>query len=434
MRHHHSHLPRIRFALAVCLGIVCLSPSVQKLASFPNHLQIHQGEQIFLPSVSSKTTTVSSDSHVVEVLASPTSVDGIMNKDVQLVSEHVGDATISERLFGFFPWKAVHVKVVPQENVYVGGQSVGIRLDTHGAMVIGYQRQPDGQSPATDAHLKIGDVIEKVGTHLVDGSSDLRHWVNATTDQGIGLQVRRGSEELKLNIKPSNDSAGVRHLGLYVRDKTAGVGTLTFYDATYHCFGALGHIITDVDTGQPVTGSGHLYPADITGVVKGAVGQPGEKKGHFSALDETLGNIQDNSSYGVFGVMNQNPLHSYLNHPVPLALPSQVHTGPAQILTVLKNQQVERFNVEIENLVHQDEPSTKSMIVHVVDPRLLEKTGGIVQGMSGSPILQDGKLIGAVTHVFVSDPTRGYGVYAEWMLHEAIQSQQANQHPTGLED
>ena len=163
-----------------------------------------------------------------------------------------------------------------------------------------------------------------------------------------------------------------------------------------------------------------MFSAEIKGVVKGVPGQPGEKKGNFATQYGQIGHIEANSDYGVFGSMNQGPLHSYFNTPIPIALPSQVHVGQAKILTVLHDQQIEEFQVEIEDLAHQENPNTKSMVIKVTDERLLKATGGIVQGMSGSPIIQDGKLVGAVTHVFVSDPTRGYGVYAKWMLREAI--------------
>lgn len=412
---HGFIVRRARSVVAICLGVACFAPPVQRIAAFPSDLQVHAGDCAILPvGVAVPATAVSSNAQVVHV--SPMQGD---RDHIQVITGHVGEATVSEKLFGVLPWKAVHVQVLPNEKVIVGGQSVGIRLNANGALVIGYQRVDDAESPAGRAHVEIGDVIESVDHTQIRTAGDLRRCVNQSRATEVELQVRRGTERRMIRVTPITDRQGNRHLGLYVRDKAAGVGTLTFYNPVHHCFGALGHVITDADTGQPIKGTGGLYNAEIVGMVKGTEGKPGEKKGRFTVNDPQLGHIEENSPYGVFGSMLGDPDHELLHQAIPVALPSQIHVGPAKMLTVLHDHQVEAFDVVIENLVRQDVPSTKSMIVHVTDPRLLQASGGIVQGMSGSPLLQDGRLIGAVTHVFVSDPTRGYGVYAEWMVQEA---------------
>lgn len=302
-------------------------------------------------------------------------------------------------------------------DVYVGGQSVGIRLRSSGIMVVGFQRVGTQESPGLTAGLKTGDMIERVNGTTIQSIDGLKQWLEthpSATD--IDLSVRRSDTKLTLPLKLVRTKAGDARLGLYVRDKTSGVGTLTFYDPQVHRYGALGHVITDADTGRPIPGRGDLYSSEVFGIVKGTVGHPGEKRGRFVQTAHTIGSIDENTPYGVFGQMNSAPSRGQLLH---VARPNQIHTGPAQILTVIKGQQVQAFDVNIETTTSQSHPATKSMVIHVVDDTLLSETGGIVQGMSGSPILQDGKLIGAVTHVFVSDPTRGYGVYAAWMLEEA---------------
>ena len=210
-------------------------------------------------------------------------------------------------------------------------------------------------------------------------------------------------------------------MGVWVRQSTAGVGTLTFYDPESHGYGALGHAITDVDTGIafPV-GEGAVYENEVVQITRGAEGRPGELTGAFFEQEVVLGEIERNTDYGIFGGA-EDALTDGALYPegLPVGTRSDIHTGSAQILTTLDGGKVEAFDCEIEKLYDQSEPATRSMVVRITDPELLERTGGIVQGMSGSPILQDGRIVGAVTHVFVSDPTRGYGVYIEWMLDAA---------------
>lgn len=309
----------------------------------------------------------------------------------------------------------------------VGGQAVGIRLQSKGPIVVGFRRLADGNSPSAKAHVQVGDMIVSINKKVVHTAVDLQVALNSS-DEPVHLTVERGNAEKQIDVTCSQHTNGKHQLGLYVRDRTVGVGTLTFYDPEHHTFGALGHVITDTDTGQRVVGTGSIYNAVITGVKPGTVGAPGEKRGTFSPQSPEVGHIADNTPYGIFGQMSTPP--SMDKTLVQIALPEQVHEGPAKMLTVLHAQTVEAFDVRIENVARQNSPSTKSMIIKVVDPRLLSETGGIIQGMSGSPLVQDGRLIGAVTHVFVSDPTRGYGVYALWMMHQTQAYSGQNTHET----
>lgn len=305
------------------------------------------------------------------------------------------------------------------DSVFVGGQSIGIRLNSNGVLVVGFEHVQELSSPAQAGHIQVGDVIEQINGKEIHSIADLQQCVTDARSKTLHFIVRRGNSRLSLKIQPAVVGEGDKRLGLLVRDRTTGVGTLTFYDASVCRYGALGHVITDADTGRAIDGWGTVYDSEIFGIVKGSSGKPGEKRGRFVTPQVRLGSIDRNTSFGVFGSMNHIPPHLYRQYRVPVARPSQVHNGKATLLTVVHGQRVEPFTVQIENKTRQTKPTTKSMIVHVTDPRLLKETGGIVQGMSGSPILQDGRLIGAVTHVFVSDPTRGYGVYAQWMLHES---------------
>ncbi|GMA55830.1 hypothetical protein GCM10025858_03330 [Alicyclobacillus sacchari] len=260
-------------------------------------------------------------------------------------------------------------------------------------------------------------MILSVDKHPVRSAIELQQVIRDKRGS-ILLTIQRGEHKKDVVVHCPATAAGSQ-LGVYVRDKTVGVGTLTFYNPETGAFAALGHMISDVDTGRPIIGEGLMYPAVITGVQAGKIGEPGEKKGMFVHSSRELGHIAENTPYGIFGKLDVSACHATggLREAIPVALPTQVHPGPAVIYTVLHGQKVEPFQVRIENTSRQRTPSTKSLILRVTDPRLLSAAGGIVQGMSGSPIVQDGKLVGAVTHVFVSDPTRGYGVYAYWMLH-----------------
>jgi len=234
----------------------------------------------------------------------------------------------------------------------------------------------------------------------------------------VTLLVERAGERAEVEIMPAIDPRDkVYRLGIWVRDSTAGIGTLTFYDPDTGFFGALGHAITDVDTGivLPV-GYGGIYQSSVVDVNKGKRGEPGELLGQFFDADTQIGEIEKNTDFGVFGTTDL-PLENAL-YPagLPIGTRADIHIGEAEILTTLVDGEIHAYDCEILKLNDQDTANTRSMVLQITDPELLESTGGIVQGMSGSPIIQDGRIVGAVTHVFVNDPTQGYGVYIEWML------------------
>ncbi|MDP9728725.1 SpoIVB peptidase [Alicyclobacillus tolerans] len=313
----------------------------------------------------------------------------------------------------WLPWKKQEVHFGPRSYVEVGGESIGIRLQSDGVLVIGFQDYGSRKSPARFTDLEIGDVIQSINGHPVHSTQDLTsQLIRPMFDIKLGIIHQKKSKTI--HIHPYLDNHQRPHLGIFVRDKASGVGTLTYYNPAEHRLGALGHTITDVDTGQPIEGRGLVFAARITGIVKGQIGHPGQKRGEFSTHSHPIGKIDQNNGYGVFGECQPNGAIGPL---LPVAYPNEVHTGEATLWTVLEGNKIEKFKVEVEKVSAWQTMQTKSLVLHVVDPRLLQATGGIVQGMSGSPLTQDGKLIGAVTHVFVSDPTRGYGVLATWMMH-----------------
>jgi len=225
------------------------------------------------------------------------------------------------------------------------------------------------------------------------------------------------SESKEINLEKEED--GYR-LGLWVRDSTAGIGTLTFYHKESKIFGALGHPITDGDTNEPfIIKDGNLLDSSVISVKKGEKGMPGELKGLFLNEKEGIAIIKKNTESGIFGVANKNITSKITNKPMKVAFRNEIKEGKAQIITTIDENGPKYYDIEIIKLLPQDEPGPKSMLIKVTDEELLEKTGGIVQGMSGSPIIQDNKIIGAVTHVLINKPDVGYGIYIEWMLKDA---------------
>jgi stage IV sporulation protein B len=306
------------------------------------------------------------------------------------------------------------------------GKAVGIKLFSDGVLVVGLSPVETGSGasyPGRDCGLKTGDVITHINGGEVDTIEQVQALVARCEDEPLTIQAVRGQRQLQLTAAAVENSQGVYQLGVWLRDSMAGIGTMTFYDPASGVFGALGHGINDVDTSMlmPLE-SGSIMPASVSEVKRGESGAPGELHGQFD-LTRDLGTLYANTNLGIFGQMPSQTVGGAVE-PVEVASRSQVETGPATILSNIRGDEVEQFDIAITHLYPAGD-GTRSMMVEVTDPDLLSATGGIVQGMSGSPILQNGRLVGAVTHVLVNDPTRGYGILAENMLKQAVGEQQA---------
>ena len=350
-----------------------------------------------------------------------------LNHPLSLQSVTAGDTQVQVKLFGKIPLKTFQVHVEPELKVIPGGQTIGVKMKSDGVLVVGHHTLTitGGKkvSPGQEAGIRTGDRIVSIdGQKLKDiGMVSTLTAEAGKENRSLKLTIMRGKQRIKIELKPELDvMENAYRLGLYIRDSAAGVGTLTFYAPEHGVYGALGHVITDMDTQTPiVVGSGEIVHTQVTSISKSQNGEPGEKRANFFENGKVLGTIQKNTEFGIFGKMNENPEHGMFKEPIPVAFAEEVKEGPAKILTVLNGQKVEEFDIEIVHAVKQTTPQTKGMVIKVKDPRLIEATGGIVQGMSGSPIIQDGKLVGAVTHVFVNDPLSGYGCFIEWMLRDA---------------
>jgi stage IV sporulation protein B len=335
------------------------------------------------------------------------------------------DKRVSVNLLGILPVKLVSLKSVSNSIVlYPGGQPIGVKLNTKGVLVVALSdiktEKDKITSPAALAGVQIGDNITKINNFSIKNSEDVQKQINNSKGKKLKVIIERKGEELEKTIKPvKNIEDDNFKIGLWVRDCTAGVGTLTFYDEKTGTFAALGHPITDIDTGTILNiSSGEIVPSSIVSVKKGLKGNPGELKGIFTDEDKVLGKIQKNTQCGIFGKSNNKLLNRNIK-PMKIALRNEIKEGPAEILTTIDGEEPKLYDIQIEKLLSQDSPGPKSMVIKITDSVLLEKTGGIVQGMSGSPIIQEGKIIGAVTHVLINKPDTGYGIYIEWMLKDA---------------
>lgn len=293
------------------------------------------------------------------------------------------------------------------------GQAVGIKLFADGVLVVALV---DGPTPARACGLRQGDIITAMDGAAVGSTEQVQDLLADTAGAPVVLSVRRGADALALTAC-ARENNGVWQLGAWIRDSMAGIGTLTYYDPATGQYGALGHGITDVDTAQLMPlASGAIMETTVKAVKKGAKGDPGELKGDFS-VQRDVGTVTVNSSGGIFGTV-ADPDFLSGGTPVPVAAAGQITTGPATILATVSGSDVREYRVELVRLYGADEP-TRNLLLRITDPALLSATGGIVQGMSGSPILQNGRIVGAVTHVLLNDPTRGYGIFIENMLDMA---------------
>lgn len=402
--------------LLVSLLILGLSQPFQQYIQIPASITMFEGQE-----------------HVIEkdhaVSAMSNSVESFTYKDkgqkISLKGEQSGKDEFFLQIAGL-PVKKVDVNVLKNFKVYPGGQSIGVRLNTLGVLVVGHHlvtANGEKVSPGENAGIQVGDIITKINGKRISKMEQVAPFVEQAGADGqpLDLTVQREKTKFETKLTPlKDDKEKLYKLGLYIRDSAAGIGTMTFYDPQSKKYGALGHVISDIDTKKPiVVENGQIVKSTVTAIEKGKNGSPGEKLARFSGNREVIGNITLNSPFGIFGTLKKDIANGVMDKKLPIGLSHQVKEGPAKILTVVDGNKVELYEIEIVSTIPQKFPATKGMVIKVTDERLLKKTGGIVQGMSGSPIIQDNKLVGAVTHVFVNDPTSGYGVHIEWMLHEA---------------
>jgi len=392
--------------------------SFQQLVKFPDHYLISQEKIQQLEAVWSKLIIVEKESLDQTVAVSSMSEPAIGSQKVE----------VTYKLFGIFPLKSAQVEVMNPMKLIPGGQSIGVTLQTKGVMVVGQAPVLDKTGkkifPAKEAGIEVGDILLKINNQEVRTDQEVSNAVHRAGEQNGNATVlyKHLEQTIEKVVKPIFCvETGRYRMGLFVRDEAAGIGTLSFVDPISKQYGALGHVITDADTNQKIeVSNGKIMASTIYAIEKGKRGSPGEKIGSFVSNSTFTGTIEKNTITGIFGSMSGQVINPYFKEAIPVGWESEVKVGPAKIYTVIQGEKIEEFDVAIDRVMH-NRTDSKNMIVRVTDPRLLEVTGGIIQGMSGSPIVQDGKIIGAVTHVFVNDSQRGYGVFIQNMINETNQ-------------
>lgn len=412
---------KARYLFLILLVLVIgFSLQINQILFYPSSLKIIKGDNKNLNISFPFYLDSNIDKNIVETIYN----EGTNNlkQSLTLSGKDAGEANLQIKLLGFIPVKNYNINVVDRPELVPGGNAIGVRMNTKGVLVVAVTEVIDingnRTSPARDAGLKVGDSIIEINGEKIVNAEQVVKILNNVKGKEVSILVLRNKGEFQTVTTPVQCLQDNSYrLGIWVRDKTSGIGTMTFYDKESNTFGALGHGIADMDTGRLLTvEKGLVMNAKISNIEQGKKGAPGEIKGVFYKTDEILGDIYENNTFGIYGKISNDFKELKNKESIPIGFKEEVQVGKAYILTTLDDNNIEKFEIEIIKAEPQVKPDQKSMIVKVTDERLLNKTGGIVQGMSGSPIIQNDRLIGAITHVFVNDPTKGYGLYIEWML------------------
>lgn len=419
---------QIKLVVLLFLAIFAIcSTQILSIINYPSQIDIVKGESGKLKFLFPFTVEIyGADNKVVEFNDEfSEKLNLSIGNSYEFKTINNGIAQIGIKMFGLVPVKNINVNVIDEIYLIPGGNAIGVKLNTKGVLVVGTSEimSMDGKkyNPSKEAGIKIGDLILEIDGIKVNDANHVVDLLNKNEGKEINIILERNNVSFSTKVKPVKSiQDNCYRLGIWVRDKTAGIGTLTFYEPKSKKFGALGHAITDIDTGALMKiENGEIMKARVSSIEQGKKGNPGEIRGIFYESENLLGKIETNTKYGIYGTMFNESNTLNFHEALPVAFQDEIELGKAYILATTENNEVEKYEVEIVKLEKQNTPQSKSMVIKVTDKNLLEKTGGIVQGMSGSPIIQNDKIIGAVTHVFINDPTKGYGLYIEWMLKAA---------------
>ena len=378
----------------------------------PDQITIFEGENISLKTFFG--ITLESDDEVLSVSAD--TGKKTINK--------VGSEKLSVNFFDKLLIKDIEVSVLPKTTVIPVGNIAGLKLYTSGVLVVGMSEIEGEDSrtykPYENTGIEEGDTITKINDKEVNTTDELIEKINMSKGENVEIQYIHDEQTKECSIKPVKTSEEEYKLGLWVRDSAAGVGTVSYYEPSTHTFGALGHGITDIDTGDLLNiAKGEFVTAKILDIKKGEDGNPGKIQGTVEN-QETIGEISKNTEFGIFGkIKDISSLNIDTSKEMEVALRDEIQLGKATILCSLDNQTVGEYEIEITKINKENNYNNKSMEIKVTDERLIEKTGGIIQGMSGSPIIQNGKFIGAVTHVLVNSSTEGYAIFGDLMIKQS---------------
>mgnify|MGYP001079587903 CR=1 FL=1 len=341
------------------------------------------------------------------------------SRGVTVKANEIDHYKMDLKLFGILPYKSVDIEVIQDKTLIPSGIPIGIYVKTDGVLVVGIgefeNQEGETISPARYI-LQAGDYILDVNGEKVENKKQFVQMIEESEGEDMIMTLRRGEEITEVKIRPEGNPNGDFKLGIWIRDNAQGIGTLTYVD-TDETFGALGHGINDVDTSTLMQlEEGTLYKTEIIGITRGQDGSPGELTGYIEYENENvIGEITENTAEGIFGICKEEIVTQTSFAPVPIALKQEVETGPAQIICSVTGEP-KYYDIEIEELHLEEGNVNRGLVIRITDEELLSLTGGIIQGMSGSPIIQNGKLVGAVTHVLVQNAASGYGIFIENML------------------
>lgn len=423
MRKKYTYRKILILLLSINVAVLLFLAYRQLDNSIPDKIKIIAGEnEKFSFNLPFQADIKSDEVGVINVNNKSVPTDKIkldLNKPFTLKSDAAGKYTLSIKLFGVLNFKEVELGVIDPLELIPSGKPIGIYIETNGVMVLGTGviSAEDGLNyePALNK-LKSGDYITAVNNITIMNKKELIKTIQNCNGENIQLKVRRDNKYIDYTITPVKTAAGEYKIGAWIRDNTQGIGTMTFTTQNGQ-FGALGHGITDVDTSFIMQiEKGYIYSADIMTIIKGRQGVPGELIGLINQTEKyKIGEINKNTNQGIYGALNENYVTDSSSIGMPVGLKQEIKTGPATILCCVDNE-VKEYTINIDKIDINSSSPNKGMVIRITDEALLQLTGGIVQGMSGSPILQNGKIIGAVTHVFIQDSTKGYGTFIENMI------------------
>lgn len=398
--------------LLLVFFLMILYVYVLAIETLPDQLVVFEGENIALKTMFGLNIKTNDDT--VETLSNSGNA----------ISQKPGKANLQVSLFNNILVKNVNVDILPRTKVIPVGNIAGVKLYTSGVLVVGMSEiegiDQKKYKPYENTGIKEGDRITEINRTPISTTEELIKNVNNSNGNSIDIKYVHEKETRECSITPTKTNNNEYKLGLWVRDSAAGVGTITFYEPSTKTFGALGHGITDIDTEKLIDiSSGEFITTRILNITKGESGNPGRIQG---VIDEqkNIGKIYKNSKFGIYGIVNNlSGLNINSSKEMDVALREEIKIGKATILCNLDNQSVQEYGIEIEKIFKENNYDNKSMLIKITDQELLDKTGGIIQGMSGSPIIQDGKFVGAVTHVLVNNPTEGYAVFGDIMIKQS---------------
>ena len=408
MKHKKLLIAFLLFFLTIVYVYICAIDAI------PKNTILFEGEQLNIKKIIG-ISLVSKNKNYDTILTSTESIEEN--------TQELGTTNLEVKLFNTFNVKDIDVSVIKRTKVIPVGQVAGLKLYTTGVLVVGMSEikgiDNKKYKPYENTGIQEGDTIVQIENDEITGTKELIQKVNSSKGKELNLKYVRDGEILECAISPVKTSASEFKLGLWVRDSAAGIGTMTYYEPETKNFAALGHGITDVDTGKLINiSNGQFITTKVLSIIKGEDGAPGKIQGSISE-QSNIGTIKKNSIFGIYGVAEDvQKIKIDPNKKMNVATRNEIELGEATILCSLDDEKTKEYKIQIEKIYLNNNYDNKSMLIKVTDKELIEKTGGIIQGMSGSPVIQNGKFIGAITNVLVNDPTKGYVVFGDLMIKE----------------